>query len=127
MNKIPVDSNVMGPSEVYRLPDRPQFRKVECKKFRDNLRSLRKGLKEKQEWASKDAESLAKDRMLKPKPTHNHRGEPRFEGSETERWLKIDVAAGKHLEKKPEDLYNSREVYKTRLGSLSMRCTSRTP
>lgn len=113
MGKIPVDGDKMGPSKVYNLPDRPQFRKVEYKKFRDNLNRLRTGLKKKKKQANEDAEYLAQDRKLKPKPTHNHRGEPRYEGSETEYWLKIDIASGHHLGKAPKDLYKSREVYLT--------------
>jgi hypothetical protein len=46
-----------------------------------------------------------------PKKTHNHRGEPRWEGGLAERLLKLDIADNKHLRLKPEVLRITKAAY----------------
>jgi hypothetical protein len=62
--------------------------------------------------ASSDSAALAHDRHIYPKKTHNHRGEPRWEGSEAERLLKLDIDKGKNKSLKPIDIHHSRNEYK---------------
>eukprot|EP00977_Amphora_coffeiformis_P023695 scaffold13960_cov69-Amphora_coffeaeformis.AAC.1 len=45
-------------------------------KFKNRLQSMRKAVKEAKERASVDEASLLHDRLLYPRPTRNHRGEP---------------------------------------------------
>lgn len=63
--------------------------------------------------AKKDAVSLRKDREKYPAPTHNIRGEPRWNGSEAQRLLKIDMDNGEHEKvSAPRFLWETRDEYK---------------
>jgi hypothetical protein len=106
---IPLDVNVMDAREVY--VQRPEFADFEYDHFRDRLRYLRNQIKEKKNSATLASTALARDRQIYPKPSHNHRGEPRWEGSETERLLRLDMDDGKDKRMKPIDLYRSRREY----------------
>lgn len=111
---IPLDSSEMGPRAVYELENRPEFRKFVYEKFRTNLNSLRKSIREKRDGAASDSVALARDLRLKPRPTKNHRGEPRWEGSTAQKLMRDDVASGLQLQgRKPtvEDLYHKRPEY----------------
>ncbi len=65
----------------------------------------------KQASAVSDSAALANDRLLHPVPTHNHRGEPRWEGSEAQRLLRQDIDLGNHLDLMPRDLFMSEPDY----------------
>jgi hypothetical protein len=104
---IPLED--MEPRVVYL--QRPEFADFEISHFRDRLRDLRRQITDKNNSAASDSAALARDRLIYPKKTHNHRGEPRWEGSEAERLLRLDMDDGKHNRMKPMDLYNSREEY----------------
>jgi hypothetical protein len=106
---IPLLSDDMGPKEVFQ--QREQFAEFDYKNFRSNLSNLRKQIIEKKERAISESAALARDRMIYPRATHNHRGEPRWDGSEAEWQLKKDMDDGKHKTMKPELLYRSREVF----------------
>jgi hypothetical protein len=58
-----------------------------------------------------DSAALAHDRRIHPKAANNHRGEPRWEGSDAERLLRQDMDEGKHKTMKPQLLYNMRNEY----------------
>lgn len=90
---------------------RPEFAEYEYRLFRTNQLQLRKNLKDKDDRAAAESAALAHDRRIHPKPTHNHRGEPRWEGSEAEQLLQFDVDEGKHESMKPQELYHSRKEY----------------
>jgi hypothetical protein len=51
------------------------------------------------------------DRRIHPKNALNHRGEPRWEGSEAVRLLRLDMDEGKHHTMRPRDLYQTRPQY----------------
>ena len=106
---IPLDRSDMEPSDVYL--QRPEFADIEYGRFRARLLALRNQIKEKNDHAASDSASLTRDRHIHPKASHNHRGEPRWEGSETERLLRLDMDEGKHENMKPIDLYQTREEY----------------
>jgi len=103
-------SGLLDPQTAYW--QHPEFAKYEYKQFRDRLNDYRKKIREKKKTASFEAEALARDRLMHPKPTHDSRGEPRWEGSEAERLLKIDVAGGKHKDMEPKDLRETSGEYK---------------
>jgi hypothetical protein len=97
--------STLPPSKVQLLD--PDYAKVPKQNFANNLRDLRKRLKDHQEWADKDAAALAKDRELHPIEFGG-----RWPGSSAERCLKDAIEEGKHLRMKPKDLYNDKDEYK---------------
>jgi hypothetical protein len=107
-SQIPLD-NDMEPMDVYH--QRPEFADFEYARFRDRLRELRRQIIDKNDSATSDSAALARDRQIYPKATHNHRDEPRWEGSEAARLLGLDMDEDKHKSMKPMELYNSREEY----------------
>lgn len=110
--EIPLSSEGMSPEEVYVL--RPEFARdsVSFERFKRNLENLRKSIREERAWSTRDLEALTRDRGQWKKPSHNHRGEPRWEGSEAERCLKEDVARNFNTDKAAMSYYDEREVYK---------------
>jgi len=107
---IPLDGKDMPPKEVYTL--RPEFADYGgYKNFPSRLRSARKTIIEKNDRASSDLAAFTHDRLLYPEAPHNYRGEPRWDGSDAERFLKQDIDDGKHDIMTPQELYNSRAVY----------------
>lgn len=108
--EIPLDPNEMEPAQVYL--QRPEFANFGYERFRDRLRDLRAQIRASKHHASSDSAALAHDRRIYPKKTNNHRGEPRWEGSEAERLLKLDIDEGKNMSLIPIDLYNSQNEYK---------------
>jgi hypothetical protein len=99
----------MGPQDVY--VQRPEFTEFAYERFRNNLLYLRKDITAKMALASSDSAALANDRSIHPKRAANHRGEPRWEGSEAERLLRLDMDEGKHQRMKPRELYQTRQQY----------------
>ena len=90
---IPLDAKEMEPEEVYNLVGHPEFREWEFDLFSRNLKNARKRIREKKQIATDDSASLAQDLLNNPRKKHNHRGEPRWEGSAAEKTLKEDVGA----------------------------------
>jgi hypothetical protein len=107
--RIPLD-NDMDPEDVYL--QRPEFSEFEYARFRDRLRDLRLQMTGSINNAASDSAALAHDRRAYPKPTHNHRGELRWEGSEAERLLRLDIDDEKHSRMKPAMLHVTRGEYK---------------
>ena len=61
--------------------------------------------------ADEDNVDLLHGSKLFPTKTHNHRGEPRWEGSDAQKALKDDIANGIHLTMTPVEFAN-RKVFK---------------
>ena len=114
---IPLDSSTLAPQEVYL--QRTAFADFgEYDKFPARLRGLRSQITDKNNRGASDSIALAHDRRIFPKPTHNGRGEPRWEGSDAERLLKLDIDEGKHKTMQPKELHQSRgefQNYKLKL------------
>jgi hypothetical protein len=106
---IPLDSSSMAPRDAYL--QRPEFCVTGYKNFPSRLRSAREQTKLKNSRCVSDSAAFAHDRRIYPKPATNHRGEPRWEGSETERLLREDMDNFKHKTLKPKLLYKSRKEY----------------
>lgn len=106
---IPLDPTEMSPPEVYF--QRPEFADFEYTRFRARLNDLRKKVTAEKNRSTFDSVALARDRLNFPKKATNHRGEPRWEGSEAERLLKKDIEDGKHKNLKPKALYESQNEY----------------
>ena len=79
---IPLDSDDMKLMDVYH--QRPEFSHFVYAHFRDRLRDLRRQIKDKNDRATSDSAALAHGQQIYPKATHNHRGEPPWEGLKTE-------------------------------------------
>jgi hypothetical protein len=99
----------MKPQDVYL--QRPEFAKFKYENFRSNLCNLRKDIIAKKASAVSESASLAKYRRAHPKEALNHRGEPRWDDSEAERLLRLDMDEGKHRTMKPSELRQTRHQY----------------
>ena len=113
--RIPLDKSKEWTSKrVYDLPDRPQFRLFEYKRFVGNLRNLRNRIKELSQEATAAALALAHDRLIHPVAALNHQqgGAPRWEDSLAQKWLNEDIDEGKHETMQPQQLRATREEYK---------------
>jgi len=109
--KIPLDYRQMSAAVAFQL--HPEFAEHDgANKFAGRLSRARTNVKKKRETGAAEMALLAADRLVCPKPTHNHRGEPRWEGSAAEAFLKQDVANNKHELMTPKELFDSRPEYK---------------
>jgi len=110
---IPLDPKQMPPRVAFDLRPEFAFPNLEDGKrlFASRLAAARKKIKHKNESAALQSAALKADRQIHPKPTHNHRGEPRWEGSAAEGHLKVDIAANKQNEMAPKELHKLRPEY----------------
>jgi hypothetical protein len=106
---IPLSNDEMDAYDVYL--SRVEFTEFPFNNFRNNLRALRKKIEEKRQLALEEDAALEHDRNLFPKSEFNQRGQPRWEGSDAERLLKLDMDQGHHLLQKPRELWGSRIEY----------------
>jgi hypothetical protein len=114
--RIPAD---MAWEDAYKL--RPEFvvgtkedntAKKARSQFESRLDSAREILAKRDTRAAEELALLRQDRQRHPAPATNHKGEPRWEGSEAQKLLKQDVAEKKHEGMKPAQYYASRPQYK---------------
>lgn len=90
----------------------PSFAEFSYENFPARLRALRIAIKERRERAEDDELALAHDRLIHPKPTHDVRGYPQWDGHEAHRLLKEDIDNGLHKQMKPKELWDTRDEYK---------------
>lgn len=90
---------------------RPEYQAYTLVKFEEYLELMREYTKTRQARASRDALAVAGWKQQYPTPPNNHRGEPRWEGSKAEQFLKQDMDKDKHKLMKPIDLCHSRPEY----------------
>ena len=107
---IPLNADDMAPRVVYM--QHPEFADYPYEQFRDRLNDLRNKIKEKKARSTFDTHALERDRESHPKPAKNHRGEPRWEGSQAERLLKRDIDNRQHETLTPKALHNTQKEYK---------------
>jgi hypothetical protein len=55
--------------------------------------------------------AILNDRTIYPTSAHNHHGEPQWEGSEAQHFLKLDVSEDKHILLQPKGLLESRKEF----------------
>lgn len=89
----------------------PEIEATERSKLPGRIRGLREQVKEDAEAAKSDSIDLAHDRKLYPIPTHNYRGEERWEGSLAQRTLKQQIAEEVHKSMQPAE-FASQDVFK---------------
>jgi hypothetical protein len=99
----------MDAREVYML--REEYQEFEFEKFRDRLRDYKKKKAEKTTRSFAEEQARQEDVQDHPPPSHNHRGVPRWEGSEAQKLLKVDVESGASRSMKPVELWQSNPVY----------------
>jgi hypothetical protein len=80
--------------------------------FCSRLRSLQKTIALQKRTGSDDAAALSRDRLVYPKKARNAIGALRWEGSQAEKSLKLDVSNRRHVELLPSQLWETREEYK---------------
>lgn len=101
----------LGPEQVYMM--RRAFQKYPFKNFKTNLNNLQQAIERDEGRADRDALAVAYDRQLHPPPAvtqpHNY---PRWDGSEAQRLLKLDIAAEAHTQMTPEQLYFDKPAYR---------------
>jgi hypothetical protein len=93
---------------------RPEYQSSLRRLWAGRLRSARKQMLCKKSRSEFDKGAYDHDITIRPKKTHNHRGEPRWDGGETQWYLRDDMAANIPCEtiKEVKVLYDSREAYK---------------
>lgn len=95
--------------DAYKL--RTEYQEYQFEKFEKYLETMRGIIRDHHGRASRDASAVAGFRQVYPKPPTNHRGEPRWEGSKAEEFLKNDMNEGKHTQMKPKQLRATRPEY----------------
>lgn len=83
-------------------------------RYRGRIQSLRKAVQKHSGWATFDDQALLHDLGLRPPAARNVRGQLRWDGSEAQRLLPIDIANKKHLEEAfntPKKLWASNIEY----------------
>jgi len=109
-DEIPLSAEEMSPTTAYNQD--AEFAEFDYDLFRERLNDYRKAIRGKKEGAKSSAAALAVDRQLFPIDDMSAFGKRRWEGSDAERLLKVDMDNGLHESTKPEDLCNSRPEYK---------------
>jgi hypothetical protein len=79
--------------------------------FRSRLYATRQQLQERKSRAEEDYKDFVEDMKIVKKSTTTNRGLPRWNGSEAERWQKIDMDNCVHYDLKPKDFWLSRQCF----------------
>jgi hypothetical protein len=111
---LPMDQNVMSAEEAWEscYRDMEEFAMVPFTQFKERLRDHRKQVKARYEQSEMEADALAHDRLLYPRQSHNHRGEPVFDLSIAKQFLCEDVKNKLHTTMLPSKLQGTRPEYK---------------
>mmetsp|Transcript_14192 Transcript_14192/g.23508 ORF Transcript_14192/g.23508 Transcript_14192/m.23508 type:complete len:108 (+) Transcript_14192:388-711(+) len=72
---------------------------------------MRNQMNEQDDRAATELADMNRDRLLFPAPEKDHNGEPRWDGSEAERFLGIDITEGRHKAMPPRELRATRAAY----------------
>jgi len=111
---IPSDGPINVDEIFYsRHADNPLFKDFPCREelYRNRINSLRGGIVKLKKCADFDKKAIKADRLLHPRRSHNVRGEPRWDGSDAQACLKIDMTADKLAEMTQDALWKSRPAY----------------
>jgi len=81
-------------------------------RYTARIERIRKAIAKLQTWAEYDSQKLLEDLAKQPRPEKNIRGELRWDGSEAQELLKLDMEHGLHLQMKPSKLRDTRAAYK---------------
>ena len=106
---IPLTNAEMPPLEVYNF--RPEFAQIPYDSFPRRLKALRVQCGAKLNRSTVDAAAYNNDRRFDYQATFVALGLPRWDGSDAERLLKIDITNALHEQMAPKELYISRNEY----------------
>jgi hypothetical protein len=106
---IPLTNVEMTARAVHSL--RPEFLQLPYDSFPRRLQALRDLCKAKMERGISDAAAYHNDRRFDQQPTFVALGLPRWEGSDAQTALKLDITEGLHLQLTPKQLRESRREY----------------
>jgi len=109
--EIPLDSKKMSSEVAFKKY--PEFAHFDGERlFSSRLSSARRAHRKLHHHSTVEAEMLRKDRLVCPRPSHNHWGEPQWEGSAAQTFLKQDLEDGTYKQyATPHDFWLSREAY----------------
>jgi len=111
---IPSDGPINVDEIFYsRYANNPLFKDFPYREelYRNRINSLRGGIVKLKKWADFDKKAIKADRLLHSRRSHNVRGEPRWDGSDAQAYLKIDMTADKLAEMIQDALWKSRPAY----------------
>jgi hypothetical protein len=89
-----------------------EFREVPFRQFKERLRDHRQQVAARYANSLDEGFQLAHDRLLFPRKTHNHRGEPVFDLSPAKPLLQEDVKNSKHTTMSSRELWETRPEYR---------------
>ena len=115
----------MGPADVYAMHE--EYKQYNYENFRTNPRNLRQSLHRLQGHADADSAALAHNLQVRPLAANNPRGYPRWDGSEAERLLKIDINGCMRSNMKPCILYQKKGVSRISTWGVSRSHLPRGP
>jgi hypothetical protein len=101
-----------GPRAIWEehCKDSPLFRGMEYNSnFTSRLRTVRNDCEKKFARAEDDQKAYDNFRSLYPRPTHDHKGIPLWDGSDAQRLLKQLMAEGKHVGVEPKNLWENED------------------
>lgn len=99
----------MKPKVVFAM--HPALYAPYAKNFAANYRSLQRSIQNLHARRDEDHAWVSHDRRLHPPSNVGPRGYPRWDGHAAQRYLKQDVAAGKHEAMSPQELRKTRRAY----------------
>jgi hypothetical protein len=106
---IPLTNAEMTARDIHSL--RPEFMQLPYDSFPRRLQALRKACKVKLDRGLTDAAAYQSDLQFDQRPTFAALGLPRWEGSDAQRYLGIDITAGLNLQMTPGELRATRNEY----------------
>jgi hypothetical protein len=104
-----------GPRAIWdkHCKDNPLFANM-CygQTFTTRLLGVRNDNEKKMNRKDDDQKAFDNYRANHPRPTHDHKGIPLWDGSPAQKLLKEIMARGEHVGKAPKELWESKEVFK---------------
>jgi hypothetical protein len=104
-------TRAMKRRQVYEME--PEYQEYEFKNFSRNCGTLLNEYEKNYTRANADAAALVHDRTIHPvgPETAKGCGYPRWQGSDAQRLLKEDIDAGRHKDREPQELRQTRMEY----------------
>lgn len=106
---LQLDENTMTFEDVYLM--HPEYADWDPQKMKGRLKRMQAACQENVNRAQDDQEAFELYRDNHPIAIHNRHGHIQWQGSESQRLLKIDMADNLHVDMKKEDLWGSRPEY----------------
>jgi hypothetical protein len=99
----------MAIKDIYNLHD--EFKKYDIDKFAGRLKAIRDKIKELNSRADEDLVAFKNYKQNHAVSMYSHKGYIQWQGSDAQKFLLMDIEAGKHNELKPKVLWESRRAY----------------